>query len=273
MYSKSLMLLLGLNGLFITNSVSASSVVLAYKNVLPDTQLIIKQTIKVGDEGKMQVLRNFNFEFSNSDKQISKQPEPVVLTLEHVKASYTAHEQTMTLPSRHIRNNAFRYQLSDDKKHWIKSEQEEKYINLGTITEPGYSVANSLTSVLPILPKIAIAEGSTWSTKREFQSLEGWSWADGTTQTTHTVKRIETVNKEVIVHIESQAVGKLKAFEGKDNYQSLGPLTRELSWTFNATNGQLTSLNLHQKAKGKSKVPQGMVKVENIVNVKLTTSQ
>ena len=190
------------------------------------------------------------------------------LVIDNAKASYSAHEMTQRLSTRHLTGSKIPVAILQQRRELEEiAPADSPIIDMGAPVSGGYSVAGMLIDVLPRLPSQPISEGTSWSTQRSVRSLEGWAWGAGKLESRHHVTSITRRQRRTIVTVETESEGILQSREGEPSYS--GELRRSLHWTFDATSGRLLSMSMVQETDGLSTLPQGELPVRQKTQVEL----
>jgi hypothetical protein len=257
--------LLGLTLLMSTAS-ATQEVQLRYGKPSGVVNISIDQDIRAGEYGAMVAGRTFS---TNLALRADPEGEEISVTINKIKATYTAHEMKQRLATSHLAGQGFKLSIIDDGRALERSEPGP-VVELGWYLKGGFPVGWSLIDLLPALPESPVSAGSTWATERKVQSLEGWTWAAGQLKSRHVVTAVEERNGHLIVSIETEAEALLGAVEGSLVYAGEGKFERTLSWRFDATAGWPVSVSMKQESRGVNEMPRGSTQVGQITSVELS---
>lgn len=192
----------------------------------------------------------------------------LAVTVERVRASYTAHEMEQRLGARHIVGRVIPLTVRDGRRlAGPEDPSTEATVPLDAMVEGGLRIGDLLVDVLPVLPDAPVGVGTVWTSARPIRTLEGWAWATGLLRCRHRVTGIELEGERVVVSVESEADAELVAAEGGRGYE--GELTRTLRWRFEATGGRLLDLTLEQETRGEVDLPRGRAEVRQSTRLDL----
>ena len=251
-----------LTGLLAASPLAAEELELRYRAPAGTLAMEVGQDIYVGGDEKPLADRAFLIEF-----ELESDAGAVAVRLAEAKGTYTAHDMTQRLPTRHLKNQSFEFTVANEGRALRQAEGAAGLVvDIGWVTPEGYPLPLVLADLLPVLPEEAVGEGYEWSAGREVNALVGWGWVRGQLNSRHTVTGIENGGGSTLVAVQTRAEAELEAtLEG-------GPfsLSRELEWQFDATNGRLVSLSMTEQAEAVSKLPQGNIPVRQVTRVQLS---
>jgi hypothetical protein len=137
----------------------------------------------------------------------------------------------------------------------------------GPVIPAGFSIADLLSDVLPILAETPVGKDSTWTTERTIRSLEGWGYGVRQLRSQHRVTSEETRNEHAILGVETEADAVLGPVSGERAYE--GSIQRTLRWNLDATEGRLMQLTLEQEGEGSAELPQGLLSIRQQLVVQI----
>jgi hypothetical protein len=248
--------------LLLVSQLAADETNMRYKAQAGSYQLEVDQQILAGADYSHPAERTFSMALD-----MQTQDQAVTTTLNEVSGTYTAHEMTQRLPTRHLKGKSLELTSADGGRALARnSREDDPRIGLGDITPQGYPISLVLSDILPVLPAISVENGSNWTTEGDLNSLVGWGWIAGKLVSRHTVTGINKENGNTLVSVESTAEATIS--DPIDNGKYI--LTRNTIWQFNATKGRLVSLSMNENAYAISKLPQGNVPVHQITTATLS---
>ena len=194
--------------------------------------------------------------------------EAVTVTIDRARASYTAHAMTQRLGTRHLTGREFPLSISDDGRQLELSDSSAPLvIDLGPPMVEGLSITDLVADTMPVLPEVAVAVGTIWTTERPVRSLEGWGWGTGRLTSRHKITAVERRGAGTVVSVATEAEASFDSVEDKRAFS--GDLKRTLRWTFDATHGRLLSMSMEQETEGTCVVPQGEITIRQLTRVDL----
>ena len=247
--------------LLLASPLTADETNMRYSKLAGSYQLEVEHMIQAGEDYSHPAERTFSMSLDMQDSE-----QAVTATLVEVSGTYTAHEMTQRLPTRHLKGKSLQLVSAHDGRALAQSERDdEPRIGLGAITPEGYPLSMALSDMLPVLPSIAVETGSSWTTESALNSLVGWGWISGKLDSRHTVTGTTVENGKTLVSVESTAQATINNPIDGGKYS----LTRTTHWQFNATDGRLVSLSMNEDAYAVSKLPQGNVPVHQVTKASL----
>jgi len=235
-----------------------------YGNQSGPLNVTVTQDIWVQDRDAPIANRKFTFDLNfETDSETGR----VTVTLDAAKASYTAHDMTERIGTRHLTGQSFVLSSEDGGRSLQVQSEQAPVVGLGPMVPVGFSIADFLADVLPILSEESLGKESTWTTERVIRSLEGWGYGAGRLQSRHRVTSMETRNDHVVLGIETDAEADLAPVTGERRYE--GAIQRSLRWKFDATEGRLLLLSLEQEGHGTAELPQGEMAIRQKLLVQI----
>jgi len=248
--------------LLLASPLTADETNMRYREQAGSYQLEVDHQILAGADYSHPAERTFSMAL---DMQMADQA--VTTTLNEISGSYTAHEMTQRLSTKHLKGKSLELTSAEDGRALAQNAREDDpRIGLGATTPQGYPISMALSDMLPVLPASAVETGSNWTTEGELNSLVGWGWINGKLVSRHTVTGINEENGNTLVNVESTAEATISDPIEDGKYS----LTRSTNWQFNATKGQLVSLSMNEDAWAVSKLPQGNVPVHQVTTATLS---
>ena len=248
--------------LLLASPLAADETNMRYAGQAGSYQLEVDHQILAGKDYSHPAERTFSIALL-----MQKADQSVTVTLEEINGTYTAHEMTQRLSTRHLKGKSLQLTSANGGRALAQNAHEDDpRIGLGAITPQGYPISMALADMLPVLPESAVETGSNWTTEGEINSLVGWGWINGKLVSRHTVTDINEENGNTLVSVESIAEATINDPIDDGKYA----LTRNTNWQFNATKGRLVSLSLNEDAYATSKLPQGNVPVHQVTKVTLS---
>lgn len=248
--------------LLLASPLAADETNMRYEAQAGSYQFEVDHQIRAGADYSLPAERTFSMTLD-----MQKADQAVTTTLNEVSGTYTAHEMTQHLSTRHLQGKSLEFTSTNDGRTLMQNaQQNDPRIGLGAIPEEGYPISMALADMLPVLPSSAVETGSNWTTEGDVNSLVGWGWINGELVSRHTVTDVNEENGNIIVSVESTAEGTINETADEDSYS----LTRSTKWQFNATEGRLVSLSMVEEAFAVSKLPQGDVPVHQITRASLS---
>jgi len=239
---------------------------LRYGDAGGKASLSVSQDITAGGHASI-AGRTFLMDFELSGAQGT-----VAVNIDRAKGSYTAHDMTQRLPASGLRGQSFSLAKVDNDRALRRTDSDKKLeIGLGEMIGINYPVGLALTDILPVLPKAPVAVGTTWTSKQDTRSLEGWAWAAGSLSSEHTVMAVDQLDGHTIVSVTSTAQAQVANVDGGIDYSGDGALSRTSYWRFDATDGKLLSVSMEQQTSGLNTLPQGTMEVEQVTKVEYST--
>jgi hypothetical protein len=241
-----------------------SAIEARYRNQSGPLALTVTQNIWVQDHDAPIADRKFAFDLSfQSDAETGR----VTVTLDAAKASYTAHDMTERIGTRHLTGQSFVLSSEDGGRSLQVQSEQAPVVGLGPMVPAGFSIADFLADVLPMLSEGSLGKESTWTTERVIRSLEGWGYGAGRLQSRHRVTSVERRNDHVVLSVETDADAALGPVSGERRYE--GAIQRSLRWKFDATEGRLLLLSLEQEGHGTAELPQGEIPIRQKLLVQI----
>lgn len=253
--------------LLMVQSLAANEILLRYQ-LNGIWQLTMEQEIYPGDFQEALAGRNFDmsFEITPFDEGQSANNNQAVIELTAIKGSYHAHGMNQRLPSSHI--EGAKLNINGDGRSFDLNDAGPE-VNLGQIVDGGLRPFEMLISLLPKLPEEAVEVGVAWETQKALRSVEGWAVASGVLHGRHEVTSIEVRSGTSLVTVESSASTEIAAPEGHSGFIGKGALEQTAVWVFDATNGQVISMEMEQEANGSNQLPQGEVQIRQTTRFQL----
>jgi hypothetical protein len=146
-----------------------------YREQAGSYQLEVDQQILAGADYSHPAERTFSMTLD-----MQTQDQAVTTTLNKISGTYTAHEMTQRLSTRHLKGKSLELTSADGGRALAKNAREDDpRIGLGAVTPQGYPISMALSDMLPVLPVSRVEIGSNWTTESELNSLVGWGWING----------------------------------------------------------------------------------------------
>ncbi len=227
-----------------------------------ELQLEMEQQIFVRSREEAIADRTFSMTFAFGDVDEAGR-QSVELT--SARASYSAHGMNQRLPASHLAGTSFVLVGTSS----LRAEGAEGEIDLGQVTDGGLVPADLLADLLPELPEEPVSLGSSWTSERSIETLEGWSWAGADIVYENEVIDVQESAGSTVVSVRSHGRATLHAAEGRTGFVGEGDLERSVEWSIDAATGRLISYLLEQEASGTSQLPQGDVPVRQLTRVQL----
>jgi hypothetical protein len=247
-------------------SESGEDLYLRYGDGSSKASLSVNQDITAGGHASI-AERTFQLDF-----EMQGAGGALMFNINKAKGSYTAHDMTQRLPASGLKGQSFSLLKLNDGRTLQRTDSDKKLeIGLGQMVGLNYPVGLALVDILPVLPEGPVGVGSTWMSKRDTRSLEGWAWAAGSLSSEHAVTAIEQLDGHSIVSVTSTAKAQITDIESGVDYSGDGVLSRTSHWRFDATDGKLLSVSMQQSTTGRNTLPQGTMEVKQLTSVEYST--
>jgi hypothetical protein len=247
-------------------SESGEDLYLRYGDGSSKASLSVNQDITAGGHASI-AERTFQLDF-----EMQGAGGALMFNINKAKGSYTAHDMTQRLPASGLKGQSFSLLKLNDGRTLQRTDSDKKLeIGLGQMVGLNYPVGLALVDILPVLPEGPVGVGSTWMSKRDTRSLEGWAWAAGSLSSEHAVTAIEQLDGHSIVSVTSTAKAQMADIESGVDYSGDGVLSRTSHWRFDATDGKLLSVSMQQSTTGQNTLPQGTMEVKQLTSVEYST--
>ncbi len=252
---KKLMLVLATTILAAGTAHPGDSTQAQYRDPSGRISVTVDHVIYVGSHAEPIATRDFSFDLT---QEVDRKAAKVKITIDRAVGNYSAHGQSQRLGTRQVKGQSFMMSIGDGGQQLEQSDASKApLIDLGPPVEGGFSIAGLLADTLPVLPKEALAVGTTWNTERPVRSLEGWAWGNGSLASRHRVTAIDRNGDHTVIRVVTEAEAHLGPLDKERAFT--GDLKRTLRWTFDVTDGRLLTMSMEQEAKGSCPLPQGEV--------------